>query len=106
VLDEEVETKHIEYFQGYGQFCELGLPLELPAHMKESILMLPKMVEMRADIQISEERNDQEKLQAKKREYREALVRQRRADLKKYQDSWIQAKRDQNILNRGKGKRF
>lgn len=104
VLDEEVQTKHIEYFQGYGQFCEPGLPLELPAHMKESILMLPKMVEMRADIQISEERNDQEKLQAKKRKYREALVWQRRADLKKYQDSWIQAKRDQNILNRGKGK--
>ncbi|RMZ39099.1 anticoagulant protein C [Aspergillus flavus] len=104
VLDEEVQTKHIEYFQGYGQICEPGLPLELPAHMKESILMLPKMAEMREDIQISEGNNDEEKLQAKKREYREALVRQRRADLKKYQESWIHVERDQNILNRGKGK--
>lgn len=42
---------------------------------------------MRADIQSSEENNDQAKPQAKKREYREALVRQRRADLKKYQES-------------------
>jgi hypothetical protein len=78
VLDKEVQTKHIEYFQGYGQFCEPGLPLELPAHLKESILMLPQMAEMRADIQISEAHNNQEKLQAKKREYREALVRQSR----------------------------
>ena len=104
VLDEEVQTKHIEYFQGYGQICEPGLPLELPAHMKESILMLPKMAEMREDIQISEGNNDEEKLQAKKRKYREALVRQRRADLKKYRESWIHVERDQNILNRGKGK--
>ncbi|KAJ5975642.1 hypothetical protein N7481_009349, partial [Penicillium waksmanii] len=104
VLDEEVQTKHIEYFQGYGQFCEPGVPLELPAHVKEGILMLPEMVEMRTDIQIAEERKDQEKHQSMKREYREALARQRRVDLKKYQDSWIQAKRDQNILNRGKGK--
>ncbi|RDH29538.1 hypothetical protein BDQ94DRAFT_173810 [Aspergillus welwitschiae] len=38
VLDEEEETYHIEYFQGYGQFREVGLSQELPAELEEAIL--------------------------------------------------------------------
>jgi hypothetical protein len=50
VLDEEDQSDHIEYFQGYIQYYERGLPGELPAEIKESILEKPDIVEMRAQI--------------------------------------------------------
>lgn len=46
VLDEE-ETHHIEYFQGYEQFREVGLPRELSAEEKEAILECPELVARR-----------------------------------------------------------
>lgn len=51
VLDEEGQSKHIEYFQGYGQFYERGLPRELPAAVKDSILKRPEMVAIQYRIQ-------------------------------------------------------
>jgi hypothetical protein len=102
VLDEKGETKHIEYFQGYTQFCVPGLPVNLPAHIEESILMLPEMVELRSRIGDLRKCNNQTDLRAAKLRYRNALVRQRRFELKRYQTSWVQARRDQKILNRGK----
>jgi hypothetical protein len=103
ILDEKAETKHIAYFQGYGQFCEPGMPVELPAHMKENILMLPEITEIQTSIEEFEKVGDDEGLMIARLQYREALVRQRRIGLKNYQDSWVQAKRDQDILNRRKG---
>ncbi|KAJ5139024.1 uncharacterized protein N7515_003872 [Penicillium bovifimosum] len=102
VLDEKGETKHIEYFQGYTQFCVPGLPVNLPAHIEESILMLPEMVELRSRIGDLRKCNNQTDLRDAKLRYRNALVRQRRFELKRYQTSWVQARRDQKILNRGK----
>ncbi|KAJ5415013.1 hypothetical protein N7509_000111 [Penicillium cosmopolitanum] len=103
VLDEKKVTKHIEFFQGYGQFCQAGLPLELPAHIKESVLMLPEMVEMSRNIEVAKTCNAQEAVRVTKQKYKAALARQHRAKLKEYQASWVQTKRDEKILNRGKG---
>jgi hypothetical protein len=103
ILDEAVQTKHIEYFQGYSQFCVPGLPLDLPAQLKESIMMLPELVEMKEEILASEVLADHKKTKIMKRQYRDALSRQCRDGLKKYQDSWVQGKRDQDIINRTKG---
>ncbi|OQD85679.1 hypothetical protein PENANT_c009G09656 [Penicillium antarcticum] len=102
VLDEKAETNHIEYFQGYTQFREPGLPVNLPAHIEESILMLPEIVELRSRIGELKKCDNQTDLPATKLRYRNALVRQRRFELKRYQTSWVQARRDQKILNRGK----
>ncbi|KAJ5267504.1 hypothetical protein N7478_010312 [Penicillium angulare] len=103
MLDEKVATKHIMFFQGYGQFCQPGLPLELPAHMQESVLTLPEMVEMKMKIEVGKECNDQEVVRVMKQKYKAALARKHRAKLKKYRASWVQTKRDEKILNRGKG---
>ncbi|KAJ6019330.1 hypothetical protein N7522_001397 [Penicillium canescens] len=102
VLDEKAETKHIEYFQGYTQFRVPGLPVNLPAHIEESILLLPELVELRSRIGELKKCNNQTDLRVTKLRYRNALVRQRRSELKRYQTSWVQARRDQKILNRGK----
>lgn len=99
VLNEESQTQHIKYFQGYGQYCEPGFPVELPANIEKSILMQPDVVEMRNHIHDFENCHDEASLKTEKLRLRNALVRQRRSELKNYQ---IQRKRDQNILNRGR----
>ena len=102
VLDEENQPDHIEYFQGYVQFYERGLPGELTAETKESILDKPDMVEIRDRIKFFEQSRDEKSLKNGKLEYRKALVRHRLFELKQYQNRWVQEKRDQKILNRGK----
>lgn len=102
VLDEKDQSDHIEYFQSYAQFHERGLPGELPAEIKESILEKPDMVEMRVRIESFEQSDDEESLKNVKLEYRKALVRHRLFELKQYQNRWVREKRDQKILNRGK----
>lgn len=65
--------------------------------------MLPELVKMREGILVSEELDDHEKKKIMKRQYKDALSRQCRDGLKKYQDSWVREKRDQDIINRTKG---
>ncbi|KAJ5971697.1 uncharacterized protein N7479_001615 [Penicillium vulpinum] len=102
VLDEEDQSDHIEYFQGYVQYYERGLPGELPAEIKESILEKPDMVEMRAQIDSFAQNHDEDRLKNKKLEYRKALVRYRLFELRQYQIRWAQEKRDRKVINRGK----
>ncbi|CAL5871597.1 uncharacterized protein PFLUO_LOCUS5850 [Penicillium psychrofluorescens] len=102
VLDEEDQSDHIEYFQSYVQFYERGLPGELPADIKESILKNQDMVEMRARMKLFEQSHDEESLKIEKMEYRKTLARKRLLELKQYQNRWVREKRDQKILNRGK----
>ncbi|KAJ5500694.1 hypothetical protein N7453_009745 [Penicillium expansum] len=102
ILDEDNESDHIEYFQGYMQFYERGLPSELPAETKESILEKPDMLEMRDRMKIFEQNHDENSLKNEKLEYRKALVRHRLFELKQYQNRWVRKKRDQKIINRGK----
>lgn len=87
VLDEKAETNYIEYFQGYTQFREPGLPVNLPAHIEESILMLPEIEELRSRIGELKKCDNQTDLPATKLRYRNALVRQRRFEPKSYQTS-------------------
>lgn len=97
VLNKKAEKKHIEYLQGYTQFRVPSLPINLPAHIEEGILMLPELVELRSRIGDLKKCNNQTDLRATKLRYRNALVRQRRFELKRYQTSWVQARRDQKI---------
>ncbi|KAJ5652065.1 hypothetical protein N7507_009491, partial [Penicillium longicatenatum] len=102
ILDEKPQSKYIAFLQVYGQFCEPGMLVELPAHIEERILNLPEISRIKERIEYFQHCGDDENLSVAKLQYRESLVRQRRAALKSYQDSWVQAKRDQNILNRVK----
>ncbi|CAI7606767.1 unnamed protein product [Penicillium viridicatum] len=104
ILNEVPQSQHIEYFQGYGQFCEPSLPLELPAQIKESILMQPEMVEVQNRIENFEICNDEVSRRTEKLNLRESMVRKRRSELKQYQSQWVQWRRDQKILSRGKDK--
>ena len=103
VLDEKEQSDHIEYFQGFDRFYEPGLPGELPAQIEESILEKPELVETRSRIEHLESQNhDKELIKAERIRYRKTLVRHRLVELKEYQTRWVQERRDQKILNRGK----
>lgn len=86
VLDEADQSDHIEYFQGYVQFYERGLPSELPAEVKKSILEKPDMVRMRDRIDLFERGHDTNSLKHEQLEYRKALVRYRLSEPKQYQN--------------------
>ncbi|KAK1141018.1 hypothetical protein N8T08_009675 [Aspergillus melleus] len=102
VLDEEEETYHIDYFQGYGQFREVGLPHELPAEVEETILQRPELVAIRARIEQLDTKADPEAINFKKNEYRKVLISIRLSELHHYQAQWVRERRDWRILNRGK----
>lgn len=103
ILEEDDQTDHIEYFQGFDRFYERGLPGELPAEILESICAKPEMKEMRDHIKELEDQSDHEQAIAiEKRKYNKALIRDRLSELKRYQSHWVRQRRDQRILNRGK----
>lgn len=68
VLGEEDQSNHIEYFQGYSQFYERGLPSELPAEIKESISEKSEIAEIRARIERFKQSHDGESLKSERLE--------------------------------------
>lgn len=103
VLDEEEETYHIEYFQGYEQFRETGLPRELSAEQKEAILERPELVARRDRIeQLLADKASSADVDYERQEYRKALISIRLSELHRYKSEWIQERRKQRILSRGK----
>ncbi|KAJ5475343.1 hypothetical protein N7539_008409 [Penicillium diatomitis] len=103
VLDEEDQSEHIEYFQGFERFYEPGLPGELPAGIEQSILDKPELLEIRSRIQRLEDHNaDKESINAERLNYKKTIVHHRLFELKEYQAHWVRERRDRRILNRGK----
>lgn len=103
VLDEEEETYHIEYFQGYEQFREVGLPLELSAEQKEAILERPELVARRDRIeQLVADQASSADVDYERREYRKSFVSIRLSELGRYKSDWFEERRKQRILSRGK----
>lgn len=102
-MDEEEETYHIEYFQGYGQFREVGLPQELPAELEEAILQREELTNLRDHtVLLCEKGENAEVINFYKNEYRKALISIRQSELHRYQTQWVRERRDQRILMRGK----
>ena len=103
MLDEEEETYHIEYFQGYEQFQEAGLPHELSAEQKEAILEHPELVTRQDRIeQLLADKASSADVDYERQEYRKALISIRLSELHRYKSEWIQERRKQRILSRGK----
>ncbi|KAF9890711.1 hypothetical protein FE257_005577 [Aspergillus nanangensis] len=88
VLDEEEETYYIEYFQGYGQFREVGLPQELPAEFEEAILQREELSNLRAHIVRCEKGESAEIINFYKNEYRKVMTSIRQSELHRYQTQW------------------
>ena len=103
VLDKEEETHHVEYFQGYEQFREVGLPRELSAEEKEAILECPELVARRDCIeQLLANKASSADIDYERREYRKAFISIRLSELGRYKSDWFKERRKQRIYSRGK----
>ncbi|PYH76431.1 hypothetical protein BO82DRAFT_347115 [Aspergillus uvarum CBS 121591] len=94
-----VEHAHVEYFQGFGQFHEAGLPRRLPFEEEQSIGADPRLqakLKEICDVLDGEE---------SKRIHKEHMVLRREIyskRLQQYQSEWVQSRRDWKILTRGR----
>ncbi|KAI9045863.1 uncharacterized protein KD926_007166 [Aspergillus affinis] len=90
---------HIDYFQGYGQFHEHGLPRRLPIEEEQTIEADPRLIAKIAES--SEAISDNET----RRISRECAVLRKKIYLEKlqrYQSKWVQTRRDWKVLTRGR----
>jgi hypothetical protein len=90
---------HIEYFQGYGQFHEHGLPRRLPIEEEQKIDADPCLVAKATEIQDAKSDEDTKRLKydynvLKRKIYSKALQR--------YQTEWVRSQCDWKILTRGR----
>ncbi len=49
-LGEAINHKHIDYFQGLGQFREPGLPCKLPARLEEGLKRDTQLQELEEEV--------------------------------------------------------
>ncbi|RHZ54243.1 uncharacterized protein CDV56_106367 [Aspergillus thermomutatus] len=90
---------HINYFQGYGQFHEHGLPRRLPIEEERKIDANPRLVAKAMEIQNAESNGDTNRL---KRNYSILKRGIYSSTLQRYQSEWVQSQRDWKILTRGR----
>ncbi|KAH2822125.1 hypothetical protein KXW76_007878, partial [Aspergillus fumigatus] len=95
----ETDHTHIEYFQGYEQFYEQGLPRKLPIQKELELGSDALLVEMRAEIDNAGTAGDRERLNA---QYRAQKKRIYARELERFRKEWVRQRRDQFILTRGK----
>lgn len=102
-MGEDGQYDHIEYFQGFAQMRERGLPTKLLAEKKKALEDDPELFELQ------EELSQLQKAKAPKTEFNTARNnvwncrgRLRDKALKKYQSEWVRQRRDWKIDTRGK----
>lgn len=101
VLDEEKDDRHIEYFQGYKQFCEPGLPGHLPAGIEESILDSDELAEIRSRIGSADATGNKDLEKYERLQYRKTHTRLRLSALTNYRTQWVRDRRDWRVLSGG-----
>ena len=101
--DEEPQHDHVEYFQGFSQSREKGLPTKLPARQKAEIDGEKSLLDLQKRIQLlrseSASDSDVENAISEARNYKARITRKR---LVLYQLEWVQQRRDWKIATRGR----
>ncbi|KAJ5456181.1 hypothetical protein N7530_011455 [Penicillium desertorum] len=100
-LDEEKDDRHIEYFQGYKQFCEPGLPGQLPAGIEESILESDELAEIRSRSGLADATGNKDLEKYERLQYRKTHTRLRLSALTNYRTQWVRDRRDWRVLSGG-----
>ena len=95
---EQIDHSHINYFQGYEQFREEGLPCRLPAHIEDDIANEPVIRELVDKLQAAA--TEEASTEAKRclSNARRRIKRERR---RQYQKDWAQERRDWQVITRG-----
>lgn len=99
LMGKPADNTHIDYFQGYGQFHEHGLPRRLPIEEEEKIDANPYLVAKAMEIHNAESVDDTKCL---KREYSILKRKTYSRMFQQFQSVWVQNQRDWKILTRGR----
>lgn len=101
--DEEIDQRHIEYFQSLEKFHEDGLPDKLPAHLEEELKQDPRVCELEAEMRaLMGGQGANQAFSTAKRQLTTYTKKLKRDALRLYQETWIQERRDWKILTRGR----
>ncbi|TQB75773.1 hypothetical protein MPDQ_001737 [Monascus purpureus] len=93
------DNTHIDYFQGYSQFHEHGLPRRLPIEEEQKIDADPQLVTKATEIRNAESDDDIKRL---KRDYNILKRKIYAMMFQQFQSEWVQNQRDWTILTRGR----
>ncbi|KAL8653930.1 MAG: hypothetical protein Q9210_001802 [Variospora velana] len=87
-LGEQVDHRHIDYFQSLERFQEQGLPCELPAHVEESLKGDLRLQELQSEVHKFSYKDPSSLKESKKRlaSYLKSL---KANALRQYQETWI-----------------
>ncbi|KAF7134197.1 hypothetical protein CNMCM5793_005925 [Aspergillus hiratsukae] len=99
LIGRPADHTHIEYFQGYGQFHEHGLPRRLPIEEEHKIDADPQLIAKATEIQNAESDEDAKRL---KRDYSILKRKVYSSAFQRYQTEWVQNQRDWKVLTRGR----
>jgi len=100
-LGEPINHKHIDYFQGLGQFREPGLPCELPVRLEEGLKQDAQLQELEEEVRQCP-RECSTALKQSKQLLESHWKRLKRIALREHQEQWVEERRDRQIITRGK----
>jgi hypothetical protein len=103
-IGEALNHEHIEFFQGLGLFREPGLPCELPARLEHELKQKPRLQELEEEVRRCP-RGCPTALKHAKQLLATYWKTLRRVALYNYQETWVQERRDWQVLTRGKKQR-
>jgi Protein of unknown function (DUF3435) len=88
-LDQESQHDHVEYFQGFSKFREMGLPHALPAEIEASLEYDLKLVGLNNHLQqLITKGAAVKEVKRAKTQVRTCYERLKNAKLREYQDRW------------------
>jgi hypothetical protein len=99
-LGEPLDHRHVDFFQGIGQFVEPGLPLELPAQHEEELKQHPELQDLEAELQACSlsDRSRRQQLEQARRNCWKTL---KRKATQEYRETWRQNRTNWYIATRG-----
>jgi hypothetical protein len=102
LLGNKPDTTLADYFQGFGQFNERGLPSELPAERLIELQYDPTLMEIDREIEVAKACGSAKEIKNLEKRKKNERKKMYTAELKKFQVEWVQKRQEWKILTRGK----
>jgi hypothetical protein len=102
LLGNKPDTTLADYFQGFSQFHERGLPCELPAERLTELKCDPVLIEIDREIEVAKAYGTAEEIQNLERKRKNERRKIYAAELRNFQTEWVQERQEWKILTRGK----
>lgn len=100
--NEPAQHDHVDYFQSFAGFREIGLPNTLPTERESALLQHKEYRDLQCQIsQLQEAGNDPSRIKELRRESHHYLEKTRKRVLKEYRLEWVDQRRREKQLYKG-----